>query len=277
MLSLTTDIAGISHFSFQQRRPNSCQCALLLSQTICCVFGRSFGIAPHFPNNFIKRGDTQQFNTTTSRGRLTLNILLSFAQFEREVTGERIRDKIAAGKAKGMWMGGTPPLGYHLQERKLVVNQSEASLVRSIFARYAEIGSAAQLACELQIEGHTTKAWVTQNGRQRERRVIDQQVLFAMLRNRLYLGETTHKGQSFTGQHEAIVTPELWAAVHEFVENRKQGGPRTHHGKILALLAGLLHTPDGQQMLPTYTEKNNGKRYRYYVPYMEKRRSAGAT
>ena len=104
---------------------------------------------------------TQQFNTTTSMGRLTLNILLSFAQFEREVTGERIRDKIAASKAKGMWMGGTPPLGYDVRERKLVVNQSEAVLVRDIFARYAETGSAAQLVRELQVEGHTTKVWRT--------------------------------------------------------------------------------------------------------------------
>ena len=110
-----------------------------------------------------------------------------------------------------MWMGGTPPLGYDVRERKLVVNESEAVLVRSIFARYAETRSAAQLVRELQIEGHTTKAWVTQNGRQREGSVIDQQVLFAMLRNRLYPCEMTHKGQSFTGQHEAIVTPELWA------------------------------------------------------------------
>ena len=101
---------------------------------------------------------TQQFNTTTSMGRLTLNILLSFAQFEREVTGERIRDKIAASKARGMWMGGTPPLGYDVIDRKLVVNASEAALVRDIFARYAETGSAAQLVRELQIEGHTTKA-----------------------------------------------------------------------------------------------------------------------
>ena len=209
-------------------------------------------------------------------GRLTLNILLSFAQFEREVTGERIRDKIAASKAKGMWMGGAPPLGYDVHERKLVVNESEASLLRSIFARYATTGSAAQLARELQIEGHTTKAWVTQNGRQREGRVIDQQVLFAMLRNRLYLDEMTHKGQSFTGQHDTVVTRDLWAAVHEYVDNRKQG-PRTHHGKAHALLAGLLYTPDGQRMLPTYTQKKNGKRYRYYVPYLEKRRSAGAT
>jgi DNA invertase Pin-like site-specific DNA recombinase len=219
---------------------------------------------------------TQQFNTTTSMGRLTLNILLSFAQFEREVTGERIRDKISASKAKGMWMGGTPPLGYDVRDRKLVVNESEAALVRDIFARYAETGSAAQLVRELQIEGHTTKVWVAQNGRRHDGKVIDQQCLFTMLRNRLYLGEITHKGQSFPGQHEPIVSTDLWAAVHAFIDGRKQG-PRTRYKKEPALLTGLLYAPDGQRMLPTYTQKKNGKRYRYYVPYLEKRQSAGAT
>jgi len=219
---------------------------------------------------------TQQFNTTTSMGRLTLNILLSFAQFEREVTGERISDKISASKAKGMWMGGTPPLGYDVRDRKLVVNEQEATLVRDIFARYAETGSAAQLVRELQIEGHTTKVWVAQNGRRHEGKIIDQQCIFTMLRNRLYLGEITHKGQSFPGQHEPIVSTELWAAVHAFVDGRKQG-PRTRYKKEPALLTGLLYAPDGQRMLPTYTQKKNGKRYRYYVPYLEKRHSAGAT
>lgn len=219
---------------------------------------------------------TQQFNTTTSMGRLTLNILLSFAQFEREVTGERIRDKIAASKAKGIWMGGTPPLGYDVQERKLIVNKPEAALVRDIFARYAETGSAAQLVRELQIEGHTTKVWIAQNGRRHDGKIIDQQCLFTMLRNRLYLGEMTHKGQTFPGQHEPIVSTELWTAVHALVDGRKQG-PRTRYKKEPALLTGLLYAPDGQRMLPTYTQKKNGKRYRYYVPYLEKRQSAGAT
>jgi len=122
---------------------------------------------------------TQQFNTTTSMGRLTLNILLSFAQFEREVTGERIRDKIAASKAKGMWMGGMPPLGYDVVERKLVINDREAALVRDLFRRYAEHGSAARLVREMAIEGHTTKAWITQGGRQRTGRPIDQQFIGA--------------------------------------------------------------------------------------------------
>jgi site-specific DNA recombinase len=218
---------------------------------------------------------TQQFNTTTSMGRLTLNILLSFAQFEREVTGERIRDKIAASKAKGMWMGGVPPLGYDVRDRKLVVNEEEAALVRDIFARYAEHGSAARLVRELAVEGRTTKAWVNQKGSFKPGRPIDQQILFVMLRNRLYLGEMVHKGESFAGQHQAIVSQALWDQVHTLVDARRQG-PRVKDTDHPALLAGLLYAPDGQRMLPTYTTKKNGKRYRYYVPYLYKRRSAGS-
>ncbi len=218
---------------------------------------------------------TQQFNTTTSMGRLTLNILLSFAQFEREVTGERIRDKIAASKAKGMWMGGVPPLGYDVRDRKLVVNEVEATLVRDIFARYGEHGSAARLVRELAVEGRTTKAWVNQAGKFKPGRPIDQQILFVMLRNRLYLGEMVHKGESYPGQHQAIVPQALWDQVHTLVEARRQG-PRIKDTDHPALLAGLLYAPDGQRMLPTYTTKKNGKRYRYYVPYLYKRRSAGS-
>ncbi len=219
---------------------------------------------------------TQQFNTTTSMGRLTLNILLSFAQFEREVTGERIRDKIAASKAKGMWMGGTPPLGYDVVERKLLVNEPEADLVRYIFRRYAEHGSAAELVRELAIEGRTTKAWQTQNGQFREGRPIDQQYLFKLLRNRIYLGEIQHKDTSFPGQHEAIIDQDTWDLVHAFVDRRKQG-PREGITQHPALLAGLLHAPDGQLMIHSYTRKKNGRLYRYYVPYLHKRRNAGAT
>jgi len=219
---------------------------------------------------------TQQFNTTTSMGRLTLNILLSFAQFEREVTGERIRDKIAASKAKGMWMGGMPPLGYDVVERKLVINAPEADLVRDIFRRYAEHGSAAEIVRELAIEGRTTKAWQTQGGLFREGRPIDQQYLFKMLRNRIYLGEIQHKGTSYPGQHDAIIDQELWNAAHAFVERRKHG-PREGITQHPALLAGLLHAPDGQLMIHSYTRKKNGRLYRYYVPYLHKRRSAGAS
>jgi len=219
---------------------------------------------------------TQQFNTTTSMGRLMLNVLLSFAQFEREVTGERIRDKIAASKAKGMWMGGVPPLGYDVKDRKLVINEPEAELVRDIFSRYAEHGSAARLVRELEIEGHTTKSWQTQSGSYHHGRTIDQQFLFVLLRNRLYLGEITHKGQVFAGQHQGIVNQQLWDAAHVIIAERKRG-TRDRHNESPALLAGLLYAPDGQRMLPTYTQKKNGKRYHYYVPYLEKRQTAGAT
>jgi site-specific DNA recombinase len=219
---------------------------------------------------------TQQFNTTTSMGRLTLNILLSFAQFEREVTGERIRDKIAASKAKGMWMGGVPPLGYDVVERKLVVNAPEADLVRAIFRRYAEHGSAAHLVRELAIEGHTTKAWVTQEGHHHAGRPIDQHRIFAILRNRIYLGELSLKGTWYPGQHEPIVSQELWDAAHAFIERRKQG-PQERRVKYPSLLAGLLYAPDGQKMIHHFTKKKSGRLYRYYVPYLHKRRGAGAS
>ena len=144
---------------------------------------------------------TQQFNTTTSMGRLTLNILLSFAQFEREVIGERIRDKFAASRRKGMWMGGTPPLGYDVVDRKLVVNESEAELVRLIFSRFLRLGSATKLAQELRRAGHTTKSWTTQDGKSRPGKPIDKGAIYKILNNRVYLGEAVHKGTSYPGEH----------------------------------------------------------------------------
>lgn len=219
---------------------------------------------------------TQQFNTTTSMGRLTLNILLSFAQFEREVTGERIRDKIAASKAKGMWMGGVPPLGYDVVERKLVVNEREANLVCEIFSLYAQNGSAATIVRQLQIEGRKTKEWVTQGGNLREGRTIDQQYLFTLLRNRIYIGEMVHKGVAYPGQHRPIVDRQLWDEVAAIVEKRKRGSYERYSSNRF-LLAGVLYAPDGQRMLPTQSRKKNGRMYRYYVPYLDKRQRAGAT
>lgn len=219
---------------------------------------------------------TQQFNTSTAMGKLMVNILLSFAQFEREQTIERIRDKIAATKRKGMYTGGVAPLGYDVIDRKYVVNEVEAALVRRIFESFAEHGSAARLVRELQMEGHRTKSWVTKGGVHRQGRPIDQQYLHAMLRNRLYIGEVTHKGEHFPGVHEAILDKDLWDRVQQVIARRKQG-PRERKTSTPALLAGLLFAPDGQLMVPTYTQKGNGKRYRYYVPYLWKRRASGAT
>src|SRR5690348_5317523 len=146
-------------------------------------------------------------------GRLTLNILLSFAQFEREVIGERIRDKIAASKKKGMWMGGVPPLGYRVQERKLVVVDGEAEIVRAIFRRYAELGSVRLLKAELEARGIRSKSWTSAAGRLIGDKPFSRGALYLMLQNRLYRGEILHKGQSHPGEHPPIIDPPLWDAV----------------------------------------------------------------
>ena len=153
---------------------------------------------------------TQSFNTTTSMGRLTLNILLSFAQFEREVIGERIRDKFAASRKKGMWMGGVPPLGYDVVARKLVVNPTEADLVRHIFRRFIELGSVTELMREMNAAGHRAKSWTTQNGKERQGGPIDRKALYGYFANRVYLGEAVHKGVSYPGEHEAIIDQPTW-------------------------------------------------------------------
>src|SRR4030088_966343 len=156
---------------------------------------------------------TQQFNTTTSMGRLTLNVLLSFAQFEREVTGERIRDKIAASKKKGMWMGGNPPLGYTVRDRKLVVIEREAETVRHIFQRYADLGSVRLLKAELEAQGTVGKRWTSASGKTWGGKPIGRGALYLILQNRLYCGEIVHKDQSYPGEHRAIIDPALWDTV----------------------------------------------------------------
>ncbi|MDC7707216.1 recombinase family protein [Vogesella indigofera] len=215
---------------------------------------------------------TQQFNTTTSMGRLMLNVLLSFAQFEREVTGERIRDKIAASKRKGMWMGGVPPLGYDVEKRLLVVNEAEAAVVRRVFEEMLTIGSPTQIAATLTAEGITTKAWTTQEGLTRSGARIDKKYLHKLVRNRIYLGELSHKGNWYPGVHPAIIDPGLWGKVHEVLA--KGGHARSVETKIRsrtdALLRGLLYAPSGERMYPTYSRKN-GRKYRYYVSKSEAR------
>ena len=171
---------------------------------------------------------TQSFNTTTSMGRLTLNILLSFAQFEREVIGERIRDKVAASRKRGMWMGGVPPLGYDVRNRKLVVNPAEAALVRLIFDRFLAIGSATVLAQELAEAGHRTKSWTTQSGRARLGRPIDKGFLYKLLGNRVYIGDAVHKGESHPGEHEPIIERKTWDRVRSVLAvNSRQRASRT--------------------------------------------------
>src|ERR1700756_669053 len=207
---------------------------------------------------------TQQFNTTTSMGRLTLNVLLSFAQFEREVIGERIRDKIAASKRKGMWMGGVPPLGYRAEDRKLVIVDSEAEIVRSIFRRYAELGSVRLLKAELDTQGRKSKSWSSASGRVIGGNPFSRGALYLMLRNRTYRGEIVHEGQSHPGEHALIIDHPLWDAVQMRLAGNtaeRNSGTRTHQP---SLLAGMLFDAEGNRMTPSYAVKK-GTRYRYYV------------
>ena len=207
---------------------------------------------------------TQQFNTTTSMGRLTLNMLLSFAQFEREVTGERIRDKIAASKQKGMWMGGLPPLGYDVADRKLVVNATEADTVRHIFRRYVELKSVLALKEELDADGIVSKSRLDRFGNAKGGVPIARGALYLMLQNRLYRGEIVHKENSYPGQHEPIVDETLWDEVQTALsENRVERVTRST-AAAPSLLAGLVYDDSGERMSPTHANKK-GTRYRYYV------------
>ena len=206
---------------------------------------------------------TQQFNTTTSMGRLTLNVLLSFAQFEREVTGERIRDKIAASKKKGMWMGGNPPLGYDVKDRSLVVNEAEAEIVRYIFRRYAELGSVRELKADLDARGIIGKVRHSASGRRFGGKPFSRGALYKMLQNRVYRGEIVHHGRAYPGKHTSIVDPELWATVAAALEKNRverSTGQRSRHP---SLLMGLLYDAAGNRLSPTHAVKAGNRRYRY--------------
>jgi DNA invertase Pin-like site-specific DNA recombinase len=207
---------------------------------------------------------TQQFNTTTSMGRLTLNVLLSFAQFEREVIGERIRDKFAASRRKGMWMGGTPPLGYDVRDRKLAVNETEAELVRLIFKRFLRVGSVTKLAQELRRAGHTTKSWTTQDGKHRPGKPIDKGAIYKILGNRTYLGEAVHKGTPYPGEHKAIIDRATWDKVHVILAGNAVIRANGTRAQTPALLRGLIFAPGGRAMTPSHSRKK-GRLYRYYV------------
>lgn len=208
---------------------------------------------------------TQQFNTTTSMGRLTLNVLLSFAQFEREVTGERIRDKIAASKRKGMWMGGNLPLGYDVKDRQLVVNDAEAKTVRLIFRRYLDLGQVPAVLTELRQQGIVSKVWVSSKGGQRGGHPYSRGALYYLLRNPIYVGSIAHRGASYAGQHPGIVDQGLWDRVQARLTDNRQGASRSKTSSTFCLLAGRLFDDRGNLMSPSHARKANGQRYRYYV------------
>ena len=221
---------------------------------------------------------TQQFNTTTSMGRLMLNVLLSFAQFEREVTGERIRDKITASKKKGMWMGGIPPLGYDVNNRRLVPNDKEAKLIRHIFQRFVEIGSTTLLVKEMRLDGATSKAWVTQDGKVRDGKPIDKSLIYKLLNNRTYLGELRHKEQWYPAEHIAIIDAKLWADAQAILATNGRVRGNATRAKVPYLLKGIVFGNDGRALSPWHTtKKKNGRRYRYYIPQRDAKEFAGAS
>jgi DNA invertase Pin-like site-specific DNA recombinase len=205
-------------------------------------------------NNVTFVSITQSFNTTTSMGRLTLNILLSFAQFEREVIGERIRDKFAASRKRGLWMGGWAPLGYDVKERKLLVNKDEAELVRSIFERFLQLGSVTQLVRELQSNGRVSKRG----------KPFDKGVVYKLLNNRVYVGEAVHKGTSYPGEHEAIVDRNTFEKVQAILAANGHARAAVTRSATPALLRGLIFTESGRAMTPASTKKGS-RLYRYYV------------
>ena len=207
---------------------------------------------------------TQQFNTTTSMGRLTLNVLLSFAQFEREVTGERIRDKIAASKQKGMWMGGLVPLGYDVHERRLAINQSEAETVREIFRRYLELGSVRLLMEDLNRRGIRSKVRVARNGKQSGGNPFFRGALYSLLSNPIYIGEIRHKGIRHPGLHEPIVDRELWDATQLLLRSHAVGRAPRARKSAPSPLTGKLFDESGQSLTPSHAVKDQ-RRYRYYV------------
>ena len=207
---------------------------------------------------------TQQFNTTTSMGRLTLNVLLSFAQFEREVTGERIRDKIAASKRKGMWMGGVVPLGYDCVDHRLIVNPTEAATVRTIFRQYLRLGCVKRLKDHLHREKIRSKGRTSSAGRTSGGMTYSRGALYHLLNNRTYIGEIVHRDQSYPGQHEAIVPRKLWDQVAARLKANNQAHRSKKSPATPSLLSGMVFDTKGVRFTPTHAVKN-GKRYRYYT------------
>lgn len=219
---------------------------------------------------------TQNFNTTSSMGRLTLNILLSFAQFEREVISERIRDKFAASKQKGLFMGGALPLGYTVENRKLVVIGEEAAQVRHIFKRFTQLKSITRLLKELDREGYRTKRFVSRTNTPHGGKKLTKQYLYRLLTNPLYIGKIVHRGKRHEGQHEGIISQELFEEVEALFAKNRQKKNVTQRSDHPALLRKLIRCGCCQcAMTPTSARKNR-RVYRYYTPTTSMHRHAGA-
>ncbi|MHB9036314.1 MAG: recombinase family protein [Armatimonadota bacterium] len=209
---------------------------------------------------------TQSFDSSTSMGRLTVNILMSFSQYEREIIGERIRDKVAAAKRRGKFTGGTPPLGYDVdsEKRRLVVNECEATTVKFVFKRFAELGSALRVAKELNDEGITTKSWMTKHGAFREGKIWHKMHIYRMLHNRTYLGEVIHKDNTYPGEHEAIISKSVWDRAHAVIAENTRVQRKHARTKAPALLRGVIRCGACDRAMSPVSTQSNGKYYHYY-------------
>jgi len=217
---------------------------------------------------------TQSFNTTTSMGRLTLNVLLSFAQFEREVAGERIRDKISASKRKGMWMGGVPPVGYRVENRQLLVEPENAKLAQHIFDRYVALESVHKLTEELRTQGIKSPIRTSEKGWQHGGAEFSRGAIHTILTNPIYIGKIKHKGAVYDGQHDAIIPQEIWGEVQRKLQEQAASPRGCQKAKDTNFLKGILFDAEGKSYGPTFTIKN-GKRYRYYVEQSLRRSGSG--
>jgi len=221
---------------------------------------------PGHPVSFVSV--TQQFNTTTSMGRLTLNVLLSFAQFEREVIGERVRDKIAASKKKGMWMGGLLPLGYDVEDKLLKINKQEAKTVRDIFQTYLKLKSVRELKEEIDKRGIVSKVRVSKEGNTSGGKQLARGALYTILRNSTYIGKIRHKDKVYDGEHEPIIDMELWQQVQNLLDENQARQDGKTDCKNGSLLAGLIFDAEGNRLTPSHAVKKTAsgkKRYRYYI------------
>jgi DNA invertase Pin-like site-specific DNA recombinase len=208
---------------------------------------------------------TQHFSTTTSMGRLTLNILLSFAQFERELASERIRDKSLQSRKRGLWMGGWPPLGYQVENRRLVVLEREAAIVHRIFDRFAKCGSALTVARELNVAGEVTKRRQCADGT-RGGKPWTKGAVYKILANKIYIGQAVHRGITYAGEHAAIIDQRTWDKAHAVMAEPAHRRAAATRAQIPALLKGLIYGPNGRPMSPSHTRGRRGHRvYRYYV------------
>ena len=209
---------------------------------------------------------TQQFNTSTPMGRLMINVLMSFAEYEREVTGERIRDKIAASKKKGMWMGGTPPLGYDVNERKLTVNHDEAATLRMIFEEFLRYESVTTVASQLKRKGVIGKSWTSRRGITRKGEALDKGNIYRILNNPLYIGKIRHKKEIYEGEHTPIIPQHMWDAAQSLMDKNSSGERRKRTRTDSShLLRGIIFDCEGNALTPSSTKNRYGRSYRYYV------------